>query len=82
MATLTVRIEETTHKTLRELSEKSGESMQFLLSKTIEEYRRTAFLESANQAYARLHKYPQKWKEEQQERTEWDITLNHDLDNK
>lgn len=80
MASLTVRIGETTHKALRELAEQTGESMQAVLDVAIEEYRRKRFLESANTAFAALRNNPRAWKEEQEERHVWDATLSDGLE--
>jgi predicted transcriptional regulator len=75
MPSLTVRIDEASRQTLRELSERRGESMQEILARAIEEYRRRHFLESANNAFAALQKQPKAWKQEQEERRAWDRTL-------
>ena len=75
MPSLTVRIDEVSHHTLRELSERRGESMQEILARAIEEYRRRHFLESANSAFEALRKRPKAWKQEQEERKAWDRTL-------
>jgi predicted transcriptional regulator len=75
MASVTVRIEEKSHKALRELAERSGESMQAILTHAIEAYRRERFLESANAAFEALRKDQNAWRREQEERAEWDATL-------
>ncbi len=75
MASVTVRIGEQSHKTLREIAERSGESMQAILTHAIEAYRRERFLESANAAFETLRKDPKAWRREQEERAEWDATL-------
>ena len=75
MPSLTVRIDDASRQTLRELSERCGESMQEILSRAIEEYRRRHFLETANSAFAALRKQPKAWKQEQEERKAWDRTL-------
>lgn len=80
MASLTVRIGEEAHRVLREIAERSRESMQAVLAKAIEEYRRKSFLESANAAFAALRKDPKAWRREQEERAAWDVTLRDDLE--
>ena len=72
---MTVRIDEVSRQTLRELAERRGESMQEVLATAIEEYRRRHFLETANSAFAALRKQPKAWKQEKQERKAWDRTL-------
>ena len=75
MPSMTVRIDEVSRQTLRELAERRGESMQEVLATAIEEYRRRHFLETANSAFAALRKQPRAWKQEKQERKAWDRTL-------
>ena len=72
---MTVRIDEVSRQTLRELAERRGESMQEVLATAIEEYRRRHFLETANSAFAALRKQPKAWRQEKQERKAWDRTL-------
>lgn len=76
MASLTVRIGEESHKALREIAARSGRSMQAVLAKAIEEYRRKSFLENANAAFADLRKDTKAWHREQEERAAWDVTLS------
>lgn len=80
MASLTMRIGEEAHRVLREIAERNRESMQAVLAKAIEEYRRKSFLESANAAFAALRKDPKAWRREQEERAAWDVTLRDDLE--
>lgn len=80
MSSLTVRITETSHKMLQELAEQSGESMQAVLDKALEQYRRQRFLEAANADYAALRRKPEAWKEELEERKLWDQTLSDGLE--
>jgi len=80
MNSLTVRISETSHQILQELAEHSGESMQTILARAIEEYRRKRFLEEANAAYAALRQNPKAWKQEQAERRAWEATLGDGLE--
>jgi len=75
MASNTVRIDSSTHKTLQKLSAQTGQKMQEILGEAIELYRRKLFLEKANAAFAALKADPQAWKEEQEERTAWDVTF-------
>lgn len=79
MSSLTVRISETSHRALRALADHTGESMQTVLAKAIEEYRRRKFLERVNAAFAALRTDPEAWKHEQEERAAWDATLSDGL---
>jgi len=80
MQTATVRISLKTREKLRELTTNTGESMQTILDKAIEELDRKLFWERTNSAYAKLKKNPIAWKEEQEERLAWDVTLADGLE--
>ena len=75
MPSATVRISKGTRDTLRDLAIKSGESMQTIIDRAIEEYRRQSFIEKANKAYLALRENPEAWETELKERREWDATL-------
>ncbi len=75
MSSTTVRISAPTHQALRELSEQSGLSMQGVLERAIEDYRRKRLLEQANTGYAALRDDSEAWKEELAERAQWESTL-------
>jgi hypothetical protein len=72
MSELTVTLSNTAHKTLIELVETSGETMQMVLDKAVESYRRHIFLEQANQAFADLRQNEELWQKELPERELWD----------
>ena len=74
------RISDPTREALRKLAERSGESMQALLDKAVEAYRRQRFLEESNRAFEALRANPQTWRIEQAEREAWDMTLADGLD--
>ena len=80
MPSATVRISSTTQRMLRELAANTGESMQSLLDKAIEAYRRERFLDQANEAFAALRRDPKKWKAELEERNAWDATLAENVE--
>jgi predicted transcriptional regulator len=80
MSTVTVRIRKETHRSLKQLADKTGEPMPEILTKAIEEYRRTHFLDGLAKDFARLQGDSSEWKEELSERDAWDATLGDDLD--
>lgn len=80
MTSPTVRVSEPTHRTLRELSEQLGESMQGILDQAIEDYWRKRVLERANAGHAALRADPEAWTEELSERGDWEATLSDGLD--
>ena len=76
----TTRISNSTHQLLRKLAERSGESMQALLDKAVELYRRQRFLEESNRAFEALRADASAWKAEQAERQLWNVTVADGLE--
>lgn len=73
------RISEATRRILREVAAESGDSIQEILGKAVEFYRRQRLLEENNRAFAALRANPKKWKAEQAEREAWNATAADDL---
>lgn len=74
------RISEPSRQVLQQLACESGETMQAVLDKAVELYRRQHFLEPSNQAFAALRANPEVWRTEHTERQAWDITLADGLE--
>ena len=72
----TVRISQQTHQILSELAENEHTSLQTVLERAIESYRRKRFLEEANRQFAALRSDADAWKQELEERGEWDVMMN------
>jgi predicted transcriptional regulator len=81
-ATSNVRVSSRTHALLSQLAEEANESMQAILDKAVERYRRESFLRAANRDFAALKRNPKAWKEELRERLVWEQTLADGLDRK
>ena len=77
-----VRISAHTHEVLRQLSEQENLSMQALLDKAVERYRRERFMEAANEDYRALRRDSKAWKQELQEREVWEQSISDGLDKK
>lgn len=77
-----VRISVRAHRMLRQLAKQADESMQAVLDKAIESYRREQFLRAANREYAALRRNAKGWKEALRERELWEQTLADGLDKK
>jgi hypothetical protein len=77
-----VRISPHAHELLRQLAEEEQASMQAVLDRAIERYRRESFLRAANSEFQALKGDPRAWKHEVQERQLWDQTLSDGLDKK
>jgi hypothetical protein len=71
----TIRISDTAHGALRELSRVEGKPMLALLDEAVEALRRQRFLEQVNAAYATLRADPRAWAAVEAERRTWDATL-------
>ena len=80
MQTAVVRVSQSTHAMLRAMSEQTGETMQCILEKAVQEYQKRLFWEQTNAAYAALRKDEKAWKEELTEREAWDATLSDGLE--
>jgi hypothetical protein len=74
-----VRISPHAHELLRQLAEEEDDSMQAVLDKAIERYRREKFLRDANADFAALKRNRRAWKEELKERELWEHTLSDGL---
>ena len=68
MVQTTVRITEATRQTLRELAAADRASMQAVLERAVEDYRRRRFLENVNAGYAALRSDATAWSEHERER--------------
>jgi ribosomal protein L22 len=75
-----VRISRHAHDVLRRIAEEEHSSMQSVLDRVIEIYRRDRFLRAANADFAALKSDPKAWKKELQERELWDRALPDGLD--
>lgn len=80
--TPTVRISPHSHELLRQLAKEEQQSMQAVLDRAIERYRRERFLRAANSDFETLKQDPKAWKEELRERALWEQTLSDGIDKK
>lgn len=74
-----VRISPHSWDILKGMADCTGETMQAILDRAVEMYRRQWLLERANEAYAALKNDQDKWQEEVAERREWEATLGDEL---
>jgi hypothetical protein len=82
MGGTTVRVSRKTHDALRELAEQTHQSMQDVLARAVEAYRRDHLLREINTAYAALRADPDAWREEQADRAIWEGTLTDGLEHR
>jgi hypothetical protein len=80
MSAPTIPISEAAHQLLKELAERTGQTMVEVLDKALDAYRRKLFLEQVNAGYAELRSDPEAWTEHQAEQKLWDATLMDGLD--
>ena len=81
MAAVTIRIRATTHRALKELAARSGQSLQDMAEKAIDDYRRKLYLEGANADYSAMNADPRAFAEFKKEIGAWDVTNLDGLDN-
>ncbi len=74
-----VRISPRSLEVVRGLAERDRESMQAVLEKAVELYRRQRFLEEANRGFAAMRRDSDAWKQELAERETWEQTLRDGL---
>jgi hypothetical protein len=65
---------------LKELAEKTGQTMMAVLDRALEAYRRKLFFEQMDAGYAALQADPQAWAAYLADRKQWDNTLADGLD--
>ena len=80
MSEIAITINKNTHDVLLRISKQSGDNLQTLLDKAVDQYRRQMFLLQANQAFVTLRKNELLWQDELNERQEWDRTLTDEID--
>ena len=75
MSTTTIRVPTETRDTLSEMARQSGLSMQSVIERAVELYRRQQMLAAINDAYAAVRNDQVAWSALEAERSEWDMTL-------
>lgn len=80
MSETTMSIKPQTQVALQELAEESNESVQEVLAKAVELYRRHRVLEATNAGYAALRADAAQWREVEEERALWEGTLADGLE--
>ncbi len=80
MSTTTVRVHETTHRSLKEMARETGEAMADILAEALQQYRRQRFLKGLAEDFAALRSDSAAWDDELRERQVWDATLSDDLE--
>jgi len=70
-----VRISPRAHELLRQLAEEEQRSMQSVLDRALERYRRERFLRAANADFAALKGNAKAWKQVLGERELWEQTV-------
>lgn len=80
METTMIRVRSDIRELLRDLAHEQGTSMQDILARALEEYRRALIFDQADRSYAALRADPIAWTEELEERAAWDGTLADGLE--
>jgi hypothetical protein len=80
MSVATVRISEGSHQSLKELAQRTGQTMIEVLDQALEAYGRKLFFEQMNAGYAEMRADRSAWAEHLGERKSWDAALLDGLD--
>ena len=80
MASTSVRISEPARKVLQSMAKQEGQSMQSILEKAVEHYRREQVLLQTNKAFSQLKQKKNEWHQELKERATWETTLADGMD--
>lgn len=75
MPTTTIRISASTRRVLGELARQDGKSLQAVIDRAVETYRRQRFLEGLHHDFEALRNDPDAWQTEKKERAVWDATF-------
>ncbi len=74
MESLTIRVSRSTHGRLRELADKTGETMADIVDRAVRNYEKEQFWAEYHAAYAALQADPAAWADLQSEVELWDST--------
>jgi predicted transcriptional regulator len=80
MESLTVRVSRSTHGRLRELAERTGETMADIVDLAVRNYQRERFWADYHAAHAAIQADPSAWADLQDEVESWDSTLADGLE--
>lgn len=78
--TTTVRINRQTYNEIKELAEKQHKNMQNIIDLAIKHFMKIQYFQEMNLSYTRLRENQEAWEDEQNEREDWETTLQDDLD--
>lgn len=78
MVSTTIQITDDVEQKLRELAEQEHQSIQEIIARAVERYRRERMFARAEEIYAAMT--PKEWAEEEAERALWDCTLMDGLE--
>ena len=73
--TTTIRVSRDLFNTVKTMAQQQNENMQDVIEKAVVDYKKKKFFDSLNEAYSKLKADPTAWKEEEEERKEWDTLL-------
>lgn len=77
---ITAKISKPSHQTLKQMSEKTGKSIQLILDEAVELYRRELFFQELNQKVMKVKSNAADWGQELLERKNLEGSLADDLD--
>ncbi len=80
MESLTIRVSRSTHERLRELADKTGETMADIVDRAVRNYQKERFWADYHAAYAAIQADPSAWADLQYEVESWESTSADGLD--
>ncbi len=78
--TTTIRVKKDSYNTMKLIAKEKKMTMQDILDEALKDYKKKAFFDNLNTAYAVLKNNPKAKKEEQKETEAWDNTLLDGID--
>jgi predicted DNA-binding protein len=75
-----LRVSEESFVRLNNMARRLGISKQEIIDEALEKLERVNLMQQANEAYARLRKNPEEWREEERERDLWESALGDGLE--
>ncbi len=76
----TISISDASHQLLKEMAEKTAQSMEDIVDRALDAYRRKIFFDQLDSGYAELRADPEAWRDHLAERKTWEATLMDGLD--
>lgn len=78
--TTTIRVSRQVYNDIKTMAKQQNENIQDVVEHAVAEYKKKKFFDNLNDAYAKLRADPEAWKQDLEEREEWDKVLTDGLE--